>query len=134
MLNLDTGSAIALVAQDSLVRHLLRQYIGSQQMVMTQTAVAELSDIIRGVAGQLETARYVRFLQIITVINDNPSPRALTLKPTRRLGENDIIILGSGDRLGIVTLTADSKAVKAALAQGVDFSVYLHAPYPLKGC
>ena len=64
-------------------------------------------------------------------IPDSPSERALNLKPTRRLGEQDIIILGTGDKLGIVTLTADAKAIKAALAQGVDFKVYVHPPCPL---
>jgi hypothetical protein len=43
------------------------------------------------------------------------------------------IILGTGDRLGIVTMTADAKAVKAASHQGVNFHVYLHQPVPLQG-
>ncbi|MCV3215913.1 DUF1308 domain-containing protein [Plectonema radiosum NIES-515] len=46
---------------------------------------------------------------------------------------NDIIILGTGDRLGIFTTTADAKAVRAASAQGVDFNVYIHSPCPLTG-
>lgn len=35
--------------------------------------------------------------------------------------------------MGIVTMTADAKAVRAASAQGVDFNVYLHSSYPLTG-
>ncbi|WP_254434416.1 DUF1308 domain-containing protein [Dolichospermum sp. UHCC 0352] len=45
----------------------------------------------------------------------------------------DIIILGTGDQLNIVTTTADAKAVRAASAQGVDFHVYIHPPFPLTG-
>ncbi len=67
----------------------------------------------------------------MTLIPDNPSSRALSLQPTRRLQENDIIILGTGDELGIVTMTADVNAVKSALAQGVDFNVYIHSPSSL---
>ncbi|MDZ7961490.1 MAG: DUF1308 domain-containing protein [Aulosira sp. DedQUE10] len=40
-------------------------------------------------------------------------------------------MLGTGDQIGIVTMTADLKAVRAASAQGVNFNVYLHPPYPL---
>ncbi len=55
------------------------------------------------------------------------------LKPTRRIGASDIIILGTGDQMGIVTMTADAKALRAASAQGVDFNIYLHQPYSLTG-
>ncbi len=58
---------------------------------------------------------------------------ALNLQPTRKLGINDIIILGTGDQLDIVTTTADAKSVRAAFAQGVDFQVYIHPPFPLTG-
>ncbi|MFM6007377.1 MAG: DUF1308 domain-containing protein [Sphaerospermopsis kisseleviana] len=72
-------------------------------------------------------------MQRVTIVPDNPSPRALNLQPTRKIGINDIIILGTGDQLGIVTTTADAKAVRAASAQGVDFLVYIHPPFPLTG-
>jgi hypothetical protein len=44
-----------------------------------------------------------------------------------------MIILGTGDRMGIVAMNADAKAVRAASAQGVDFNAYLHQPSPLTG-
>ena len=46
---------------------------------------------------------------------------------------NYIIILSTGDQLNIVSTTADAKAVRAASAQGVDFHVYIHPPFPLTG-
>ena len=78
-------------------------------------------------------SRRYRLLQRVTIIPDNPSHRALNLQPTRNLGINDIIILGTGDQLNIFTTTADAKAVRAASAQGVDFHVYIHLPFPLTG-
>lgn len=133
MVNLDTVSAVAFIAEGSVVRYLLQQYIQEQQMVMTQTAFNEFTAIVQQIGGVLEQARASRFLQRITIIYDNPSPRALKLQPTRKLGVNDIIILGTGDRLGIITITADSKAVRTASVQGVDFNVYIHPPCPLTG-
>lgn len=133
MLNLDTGTAIALIAENSPVRYLLRSYIGNRSLVITRTAVTEFISIAFTIGGVSEQARANRFLGRVQTIPDSPSQRALNLRPTRKIGEQDIIILGTGDKLGIVTLTADAKAVKAASAQGVDFQVYVHPSYPLTG-
>lgn len=46
---------------------------------------------------------------------------------------NDIIIFGTGDRLGITTMTADAKAIRAISGQGFDFSVFCHLPCRLTG-
>ncbi|MDZ7959236.1 MAG: DUF1308 domain-containing protein [Aulosira sp. DedQUE10] len=133
MINLDTVTAVAFVAEGSVIRYQLRQYGQGQQMVITQTAFDEFNAIVQSIGGALEKARASRLLQRVTLIPNNPSIRALNLQPTRKLGVNDIIILGTGDQLGIVTTTADAKAVRAASAQGVDFNVYIHPPFPLTG-
>jgi hypothetical protein len=133
VLNLDTGTAIALIAENSPHRYELRQYVNGKEMVMTQTAFTEFTNIVKTIARLSEQNRANRLLQRVTIIPDNPSPKALNLQPTRKLGINDIIILGTGDQLNIVTTTADAKAVRAASAQGVDFHVYIHLPFPLTG-
>ena len=136
-LNLDIlpyfGTAIAFIAENSSIRYELRQYVTGQEMVMTQTAFAEFTTIVKTIARLSEQTRANRLLQRVTIIPDNPSPRALNLQPTWKLGINDIIILGTGDQLNIFTTTADAKAVRAASAQGVDFHVYIHPPFPLTG-
>ncbi len=101
--------------------------------MMAQTAFDEFTNIVKYSGGTLEQERANRFLERVTVVLDSPSIAAQALKPTRSLDPNDIIILGTGDQMGIVTMTADAKAVRAASAQGVDFNVYLHPPYPLTG-
>lgn len=133
MFNLDTGTAIALIAEGSSVRFEIKAYIKNHPLVICRSAIAEFIDIAFTIGGNSEQERANRFLRRVEIIPDRPSSRALNLQPTRRLGEQDIIILGTGDSLGIVTLTADAKAVKAALAQGIDFSVYVHPPFPLIG-
>lgn len=134
MINLDTNTAIALIAEDSTVRHQLRAFVQDQQLVMAKTAFDELVNIVKYSGGSSERARTERFLQRVTVVADNPSIAAQALQATRSLDPNDIIILGTGDHMGIITMTADAKAVRAASAQGVDFNVYLHPSYPLTGC
>lgn len=133
MINLDTNTAIAFVAEGATVRYQLRRFVQTQQLVMAQTAFDEFVNIIQYSAGALEQDRANRFLDRVTIVPDNPSVAAQTLKPTRSLDPNDIIILGTGDQMGIVTVTADAKAVRAASAQGVNFNVHLHSSYPLTG-
>ncbi|MEX0269063.1 DUF1308 domain-containing protein [Leptolyngbyaceae cyanobacterium UHCC 1019] len=134
MINLDTNTAIAFVAEGSTVRHQLKAFVQDQQLVMAKTAFDEFVNIVKYSGGSSEQARANRFLQRVTVVPDNPSISAQALQPTRSLDPNDIIILGTGDHMGIITMTADAKAVRAASAQGVDFNVYLHLSYPLTGC
>jgi predicted nucleic acid-binding protein len=134
VINLDTNAAIAFIAQESPIRQQLKAIVQDQQLVMAQTAFDEFRTIVRYSAGVLEQARAKRFLQRVTIVPDQLSLKAQALKPTRSLDPNDIIILGTGDQMGIVTLTADAKAVRAAGAQGVDFNVYLHPSHSLRGC
>jgi hypothetical protein len=131
--NLDTSTAVAFVSEGSPVRTLLKGFVQGKPLVMTETAAREFQIIVAGFAGPLEQARALRLLTRVTVVPDGPSARALALRPTKGLGANDIIILGTGDQLGIVSMTADGRAVRSAQAQGVDFPVFLHAPVRLMG-
>jgi predicted nucleic acid-binding protein len=133
VINLDTNTAIAFVAEGSNIRYQLKAFVQGQQLVIVQTAFDEFVNIIQYSAGTLEQDRANRFLDRVTIVPDNPSIAAQALKPTRSLDPNDIIILGTGDQMGIVTMTADAKAVRAASAQGVNFNVYLHSSYSLTG-
>jgi len=130
--NVDTGSASAFVAQHSRVRHHLKAHVVGKQMVMTQTAAEEFAGLLR-VAGPEEAARAQRFLHRVEIIPDAPSARAVALRETRRVGAADKVIFGTGDQLGIPTMTSDAKFVRGAAAQGIHFAVILHDPMPLRG-
>ncbi len=130
--NIDTGSAAAFVSQHSLMRHRLKAHVTGKQMVMTQTAAAEFAGLL-SVAGPAEAARAQRFMRRVEIIPDHPSVRAMALRETRRVGAADKVIFGTGDQLGIPTMTSDTKFVRGARAQGVDFVVILHDPVPLRG-
>jgi hypothetical protein len=81
----------------------------------------------------MEQARASRFLARVRVIGDSPSARAAALRPTRNLEPPDILILGTGDQFGIVTMTTDARALRAAQGQGVTFTAYLHPSARFKG-
>jgi hypothetical protein len=131
--NLDTGTAITFVSEGSFVRHQLKTFVQGKSLVMTQTAVSELQRITAVFAGPAEQARLLRFLSRVRIIPDSPSARAQALRLTNDLGANDVVILGTGDQLGIVTMTTDRKAVRAARVQGAAFAVHVHQPIPFTG-
>jgi hypothetical protein len=133
MVNLDTGTALAFIAEGSPLRHLLKTKVAQSPMLMTQTALAEFQNIVAAVGGPREQGRSARLLQRVLVVADSPSPRALGLRRTKSVGDRDIIVFGTGDSLGAVTMTADAKFVRGAAAQGVHFNVFIHVPVPLTG-
>jgi uncharacterized protein DUF1308 len=133
VVNLDTTSAVTFVSEGSPVRHQLKALVTNDRLVMTQTAVREFQTIVGNIAGPLERARALRLLQRVATVNDQASARAQALRVTGRLSASDIVILGTGDQLGATTLTGDGKAVRAAAAQGVTFTVAVHQTIPLTG-
>ncbi|MEZ4672131.1 MAG: DUF1308 domain-containing protein [Anaerolineae bacterium] len=131
--NLDTGSVYAFVSQGSPLASILSAYVAGRQMVITQTALSETVAPLTNIAGPMEKARAATFLAQVLPIADNPSARARALRPTNNLQPNDIIIFGTGDQMGIETITSDAKAQRAAVAQGVNFWLYVHPPVSLTG-
>lgn len=86
-------------------------------------------------AGPAEQALAAAFLLRVTVIPDNPSARVMNLQATSNkkqkiLGPVDKTAFGTGDQLGVRTVTADAKFVAEATKQGVALSVVLHPPNP----
>ncbi|GJD16198.1 hypothetical protein RIVM261_011540 [Rivularia sp. IAM M-261] len=69
MINLDTNTAIAFIAEASTIRQQLRAFVTDQQLVMAQTAFNEFINIVQKSGGISEQARANRFLQTI------PSPK-----------------------------------------------------------
>ncbi len=131
--NLDAGSVRGLIAEGSPIRHQIRNMIGNRQIVMTQTAADEALDAASRLAGPKEQERFLRFLDRVEIISDNPSQRALNLKTTRKVGDADKIIFGTADNMGIQTITSDAKFLKGASAQGVDFDALVHDPFSYLG-
>ena len=132
-INIDAGAAISFIAEGSSARHRMKALAAGQAMVMTATAEEEFRDIVAKFAGSLEQARALRFLGRVSLIADGPSARAQALTPTANLEWNDIVILGTGDARGVVTMTTDRRAVSAARSQGVNFQVFLCPSIRLTG-
>lgn len=139
-INLDTSTAINAIAltTGSNFRYSkediqLLKLLKTQQMVMCETALGEFRNILQRNGGKKEKERGIQLEKRMIIVPDDPSDRALNLRETRQLGKNNIIIFGTGDKLGIITMTADQKAIRAASGQGVNFEVDTHPPCRLQG-
>ncbi|SNX59473.1 RHS repeat-associated protein [Streptomyces sp. TLI_55] len=129
---IDTGTARALTSADRAVGDQVAAQIGDRGMVMTQTAVNEFQAAVarntaNGFVGPQEAAMIQTLMSKVRVVPDNVSARAASLKPSRRVGADDIKIFGTADAMGIPIFTSDAKFVRAAGIQGVSFNAIVHA-------
>jgi hypothetical protein len=132
--NLDTTTLVAATSlRNPLILVALNTYLATKDLVVAQTALREfLTGNIRA-AGPQERVLVAALLARVTVVPDNPSPRAVALRETQKISAEDKIIFGTGDQMGIRTVTSDVKFLVGALAQGVDFSAAIHPPNPFSG-
>lgn len=102
---------------------------------MTKTAKQEFDKVVATIAGPKERERAFELMWSVTEVPDNPAANAMGLKVTRSVGANDKIIFGTGQQMGMPTITSDAKFVRGAAAQGVAFNPppIVHPPVSLKG-
>lgn len=120
-INFDAGTASSLCSslpQASQLRQQIGLLVDNKQIVMTKTAYKEFQGNLKASTNDDEKIRAKVLMSRIKVIDDNPSQRFKELKITGNVDtEEDKIIFGTGDKLGILTVTTDSKFVRGASAQ-----------------
>ena len=125
-INFDAGTASSLCSslpQASQLRQQIGLLVDNKQIVMTKTAYKEFQGNLKASTNDDEKIRAKVLMSRIKVIDDNPSQRFKELKITGNVDtEEDKIIFGTGDKLGILTVTTDSKFVRGASAQKIKFN------------
>ncbi|WP_437621378.1 DUF6531 domain-containing protein [Sorangium sp. So ce1151] len=123
--NVDASSARALVSCHP-DRDKVLALIQGKKLVMTETAAEEFYRAAMKYGGPVEKARALALLLDAEIVADNPSPSFMALKETKSVGYNDKLVFGTGDRLGIPTITSDRKFSRGASSQGVTPNVIEH--------
>ncbi|KAM9789805.1 UPF0415 protein C7orf25 homolog [Neosynchiropus ocellatus] len=109
----------------------LDAFMEGKELYTCQTAVRDFQVILETLGGPNEKERAKLLLARLNVVDDEQSERTQCLTPSSKVNHRSLIIFGTGDTLQAVTMTANSRFVRAAANQGVRYSVFIHQPRAL---
>ncbi|KAI0984175.1 hypothetical protein GJ496_001130 [Pomphorhynchus laevis] len=109
----------------------IHNFLKDKEMVACRTALDEFQEIVTVVGGPNERKRADELLKRVTIVEDQPSERAMALAESARVRNRTKIIFGTGDTLRIITSTSNTSFLRSAAQQGARFAVYVHESYPL---
>ncbi|XP_040027050.2 UPF0415 protein C7orf25 homolog isoform X2 [Gasterosteus aculeatus] len=110
---------------------LLDDFMRGKELFACRAAVRDFQLILDTLGGPGEKERAQTLLARLQLVDDRPSERTLCLTHTAKVNERSLAIFGTGDSLRAVTMTANSRFVRAAANQGVRYSVFIHQPRAL---
>nr|XP_057924638.1 UPF0415 protein C7orf25 homolog [Doryrhamphus excisus] len=109
----------------------LDAFMAGKELYACRAAVQDFQLILDTLGGPGEKERASQLLARLHLVDDSPSERALGLTPSAKVNRRSLLIFGTGDSIQAVTMTANSRFVRAAANQGVRFSVFIHQPRAL---
>ncbi|KAE8290450.1 UPF0415 protein C7orf25-like protein [Larimichthys crocea] len=109
----------------------LNAFMEGKELFTCRAAVHDFQVILDTLGGPGEKERAQKLLARLHVVDDRPSERTLHLTPSAKVNRRSLTIFGTGDSLRAVTMTANSRFVRAAANQGVRYSVFIHQPRAL---
>ncbi|XP_004078928.1 UPF0415 protein C7orf25 homolog [Oryzias latipes] len=109
----------------------LDAFMEGKELFACRAAVQDFQVILDTLGGPGEKERAQKLLARLQVVEDQPSERTLRLTPSAKINQRSLMIFGTGDQLRAVTMTANSRFVRAATNQGVRYSVFIHQPRAL---
>ncbi|XP_037538415.1 UPF0415 protein C7orf25 homolog [Nematolebias whitei] len=109
----------------------LDAFMEGKQLFACRAAVHDFQVILDTLGGPGEKERAHMLLSRLHLVDDQPSERTKRLTPSAKINRRSMMIFGTGDSLRAVTMTANSRFVRAAANQGVHYSVFIHQPRAL---
>lgn len=109
----------------------LDAFMEGKELFACRAAVHDFQVILDTLGGPGEKERAQKLLARLHRVDDQPSERTLLLTPTAKVNQRSLMIFGTGDTLRAVTMTANSRFVRAAANQGVRYTVFIHQPRAL---
>ncbi|XP_030258986.1 UPF0415 protein C7orf25 homolog isoform X2 [Sparus aurata] len=109
----------------------LDAFMQGKELFACRAAVHDFQVILDTLGGPGEKERAQKLLARLNLVDDQPSERTLQLTPSAKVNQRSLMIFGTGDSLRAVTMTANSRFVRAAANQGVRYSVFIHQPRAL---
>ncbi|XP_041849565.1 UPF0415 protein C7orf25 homolog [Melanotaenia boesemani] len=109
----------------------LHAFMEGKELFACRAAVHDFQTILDTLGGPGEKERAQKLLARLRLVDDQPSERTLRLTASAKINQRSLMIFGTGDTLKAVTMTANSRFVRAAANQGIHYSVFIHQPRAL---
>ncbi|GFV07885.1 UPF0415 protein C7orf25 homolog [Trichonephila clavipes] len=116
------------------VKPVLDQLFQGRKLVCCETAHRDFLEILSTVGGESEKQRASEMLNKVSIVPDNPSPKAVALEKTSKIKERSKIVFGTGDSMKAVTVSANLGFLRAAQSQGIKFVAFVHESRALTEC
>ncbi|KAM6918687.1 UPF0415 protein C7orf25 homolog [Xenentodon cancila] len=110
---------------------LLDAFMEGKELFACHAAIQDFQLILDTLGGPGEKERAQKLLARLQLVEDQPSERTMRLTTSAKINRRSLMIFGSGDSLKAVTMTANSRFVRAAANQGIHYSVFIHQPRAL---
>ncbi|XP_060901534.1 UPF0415 protein C7orf25 homolog [Labrus mixtus] len=109
----------------------LDAFMTGKELFACRAAVHDFQVILDTLGGPSEKERAQKLLARLHVVDDQPSERTQRLTHSAKVNRRSLLIFGTGDSLRAITMTANSRFIRAAANQGVRYSVFIHQPRAL---
>ena len=126
-----TCSQQAELERKNPVKPFLENIFKDKELICCASAMRDFQTITNTVGGPGERERAGELIKRVTVVPDSDSPRIHGLEVSGKIKDRSRCIFGTGDSMKIVTVTANTGFVRAALDQGVTLAVVTHPYRPL---
>ena len=110
---------------------ILNDLMKNKELIACQSAMSAFEAIMETIGGPNEKLQAKRLRGQIKVVDDVLSVRVSHLRLSSQIKERSKTVFGTGDYARATTVTANASFVRAAAQQGIDLTVYLHAPRAL---
>lgn len=108
------------------VKPFLDNVFEDKELICCQSAMRDFETIISTLGGPGERERARGLVARVTVVEDGDSARTCLLGDSGKIKDRSRMIFGTGDRLRVLTVTANTGFIRASQGQGVNFAVITH--------
>lgn len=108
------------------VKPMLDKLFEGKELLACESAIEDFKSILETLGGPGEKERAEELVKRIKIVPDQFSDHVLALKPGGKIRPRSKVIFGTGDKLRVLTVSANSGFVRAAQSQGVQLAVFHH--------
>jgi len=108
------------------VKPVLDQIFDGKQLICCESAIRDFKTILGTLGGVSERERGEELISRMAVVPDQQSSKTDKLATSGKIKSRSLAIFATGDKLKVLTVTANNGFIRAAAGQGVTFATVTH--------